>query len=135
MTDIKRMLPTTGADIDKIKRIISGCEPKIKKAIVSIDKEKPEIVIQGSSPEPYVATLEECTCQDFIFRMKRLSPCKHMYCLADELGLLEEYKHLHYDDATYNPKEQLDALDIMFQAGMIKPEYYVKLYDALSKMK
>ena len=119
-------------DVDQIKRIISGTEKKIKKGIVSINKEDPEIAIKGSAAEPYVATLEECTCMDFSVRQ---APCKHMYCLADELGLLDEWKHLHYDSAIFDPKLTLDHYVRIYKGGQIKPEHYVKLHETLSKLK
>lgn len=118
--------------VPQIKRIISGIDKKIKKKIVSINKDDPEITIQGSSAEPYVATLEACTCQDHIFRG---APCKHMYCLADELGLLDEWKHLHYDNTMFDPKITLDHYVRIYKGGQIKPEHYVAIYEALSKLK
>ena len=124
--------PETHDDVDQIKRIISGTEPKMHKKIISINKDNPEIVIQGSAKEPYTATLMECTCTDFAFRQ---APCKHMYCLANELGLLDEYKEFHYGNAIFNPKLTLDHYVRAFKGGKIKPEHYVKLYDVLSKMK
>lgn len=118
--------------VPQIKRIISGIDKKIKKKIVSINKDDPEITIQGSSAEPYVATLEACTCQDHIFRG---APCKHMYCLADELGLLDEWKELHYNYLKFDPKKELAAYNIMYQVGQIKPEHYVAISETLSKLK
>ncbi len=40
----------------------------------------------GSSGGAYKTTLKKCTCPDF---KKRKAPCKHMYYLADECGLLK----------------------------------------------
>ena len=122
----------THDDVDQVKRIISGIDPKMRKKIVSINKDDPEITIQGSAKEPYVATLTECTCPDFAIRQ---APCKHMYCLANELGLLDEYKHFHYDNTIFDPKLTLDHYIRIYKNGQIKPEHYVKLYETLSKLK
>lgn len=43
----------------------------------------------GSEPEPYVTTLNACTCMDF---QRRNLPCKHMYRLALELGAFGDDK-------------------------------------------
>lgn len=42
-------------------------------------------LVQGSAAEPYTVTLDSCTCKDF---ENNKQPCKHMYLLALELGLL-----------------------------------------------
>lgn len=53
----------------------------------SIDKERRSGVFAGSGAAPYATTLDSCTCGDFF---RRQLPCKHMYRLAIELGLLDE---------------------------------------------
>ncbi len=53
----------------------------------SIDKMNCSGVFAGSGKNPYTATLDSCTCGDFFHRQL---PCKHMYRLAIELGLLNE---------------------------------------------
>lgn len=70
---------------DQKKRLESA---KSSKAIPdSIDKEHQSGVFAGSGAVPYVTTLDSCTCGDFF---RRQLPCKHMYRLAIELGLLDE---------------------------------------------
>jgi len=64
------------ADFEQVKRIKAG--RKLKKNIVS-----------GSAEEPYQCDLEGCICADFAIRHL---PCKHIYCLADEL---ERYRSLY----------------------------------------
>lgn len=53
----------------------------------SIDKEHQSGMFAGSGAAPYATTLDSCTCGDFF---RRQLPCKHMYRLAIELGLLDE---------------------------------------------
>lgn len=38
---------------------------------------------QGSGKNPYIVTLEKCSCGDFI---RHHEPCKHMFALAINLG-------------------------------------------------
>lgn len=47
-------------DFEQVKRIEAG--KKLTKNIVEINKNEEWVVIQGSSDEPYKATLHECTC-------------------------------------------------------------------------
>lgn len=48
--------------------------------------------VAGVSGKEYRVTLDSCTCPDFTFRRK---PCKHMYRLAIECGLLN---NLNYEE-------------------------------------
>jgi hypothetical protein len=52
--------------------------------LISIKRDVPEGLFQGSAKKPYVTTLKACTCKDFALRQL---PCKHMYRLAHELGV------------------------------------------------
>jgi len=53
----------------------------------SIDKENQTGIFPGSGKTPYETTLRSCTCRDFIVRHL---PCKHIYRLKMELGLMPE---------------------------------------------
>jgi hypothetical protein len=69
---------------DQRKRIDSA-----KKADVSprtVDKEQCTGVFDGSGKNPYLVTLDTCTCGDFT---RRGLPCKHIYRLAMECGEME----------------------------------------------
>ena len=70
---------------DQKKRIESAKSSKTTPD--SIDKENKSGVFAGSGITPYLTTLDSCTCGDF---SRRQLPCKHMYRLAIELGLLSE---------------------------------------------
>lgn len=53
--------------------------------VSQIDKKlKKMITDKADDYDEFEVTLENCTCKDFIFRHK---PCKHMYKLANELGI------------------------------------------------
>ena len=51
-----------------------------------MDKEHETGVFYGSGKEPYQASLASCTCNDFV---KRKKPCKHIFRLAMELGIID----------------------------------------------
>lgn len=53
--------------------------------VVQLDKKlKKMITDKADDYDEFTVTLENCTCKDFIFRRR---PCKHMYKLANELGI------------------------------------------------
>lgn len=69
-------------DAEQIKRFEKSKKSDVKP--LSVDKDAQTCLIQGSGKEPYYVTLNSCTCSDFT---RRKLPCKHIYRLANELGL------------------------------------------------
>lgn len=118
------------SDFEQVKRIIAG--KKLKKSILDFDPENKTIIIQGSSAEPYEATLQECTCTDYAFRN---APCKHMYCLADQLGLLDDLPVYDNRSASYDPDSELKRYRSLYEGGQISADTYVKVCSALAKLK
>lgn len=114
---------------DQVKRRLNG--EKIKPEAISLDAASGSAVIIGSDPEPYRVTLSGCSCFDFA---SRGLPCKHMYRLADELGLSDPWPKV-------SRKGQAAALDAApaeverwrgeFLAGNISAKKFVKIADAL----
>ena len=86
--------------------------------------------MQGSSDEPYTATLNECTCMDFSIRRR---PCKHMYYLAFQLGLISDLPIYNKRKSKFKAKEEIEKYKDLYLSGQISAEVYVKLGDALSK--
>ena len=117
--------------IDQIQRIGASRTSKIKKGIVEIDKTYPLIKIQGSASEPYVATLEECTCVDY---QTRGLPCKHMYALADALGLLSDFPEYKGKKSNFNSDAEIDRYYNLFLNGDLSADDLSKLYKVLSKI-
>lgn len=70
---------------EQIKRITSAKSTKTTPNTINAELQTGEF--PGSGKKPYIATLDSCTCMDFIHRKL---PCKHMYRLAIELDLLNE---------------------------------------------
>ena len=88
------MIPAFGpwtehpADADEEKRLASAQQSKTTPT--SIDCEHETGVFYGSGKEPYQTSLASCTCNDFVRRKK---PCKHVFRLAMELGIIgADYK-------------------------------------------
>lgn len=88
------MIPAFGpwtehpADTDEEKRFASAQQSKTSP--LSVDKERETGVFYGSGKEPYQTSLASCTCNDFV---KRKKPCKHIFRLAMELGIIPlDYK-------------------------------------------
>lgn len=69
---------------EQLKRIKSAQSAKTTPS--SIDREKRTGIFPGSGKKPYETTLQSCTCRDFFVRGL---PCKHIYRLKIELGLLD----------------------------------------------
>ncbi len=58
--------------------------------IMMLDKEKQTAVFYaGEDTEDYNTTLSHCDCQDFRYNKKGQAPCKHIYRLALECGLID----------------------------------------------
>lgn len=67
-----------------------------------VDKDNKTARFSSMTDLPYYDTsLKECTCYDF---QERHLPCKHMYRLAVELGIIEIIKRPTYD------KEKVEAI-------------------------
>lgn len=118
------------SDFEQVKRIEAG--KKLKKSIISLDKENQEVVIQGSASIPYETTLDECTCADFSIRQ---APCKHMYCLAFELGLMDDLPKYDKKKISFDPGAELERYRSLYETGEIGADAYVKICTALAKLK
>ena len=69
---------------DQIKRMASARKKDTSPS--SVDKETKSAIFPGSGKNPYTTSLNECTCGDFL---RRHLPCKHIYRLAMELGIMD----------------------------------------------
>lgn len=70
-------------DEDQKKRIDSSSSSKCLPRSIDINAGAAEFI--GSKGRNYYTSLDACQCRDFFVRQK---PCKHMYRLAVELGLM-----------------------------------------------
>ena len=116
-------------EFEQVKRIEAG--KKLKKKIVSLDPDAQLLVVSGSAAEPYQCNLESCTCADFAIRHL---PCKHIYCLADELGLLADLTKYKKGSGSFDPAAELERYRSLYESGQISADAYVKVCGPLSKM-
>ena len=116
-------------EFEQVKRIEAG--KKLKKKIVSLDPDAQLLVVSGSAAEPYRCNLESCTCADFAIRHL---PCKHIYCLADELGLLADLPKYKKGSGSFDPAAELERYRSLYESGQISADAYVKVCGPLAKM-
>lgn len=118
------------SDFEQVKRIESS--KKLKKDIVSIDMGKQVLVVRGSGSEPYQTTLSECTCPDFAMRQ---APCKHMYCLAGQLGLMDSLPAYNKKKSSFRPADEIKRYRSLYESGEISGGSYGKICSVLAKIK
>lgn len=116
-------------EFEQVKRIEAG--RKLKKKIISLDPDAQLLVVSGSAAEPYQCNLESCTCADFAIRHL---PCKHIYCLADELGLLADLPKYKKGSGSFDPAAELERYRSLYESGQISADAYVKVCGPLAKM-
>lgn len=74
-----------------------------------INENEETAVFSSTSDMPYYNTsLMECTCYDF---QERKLPCKHMYRLASELGIVEIIKRPSFDKTSLAAIKNSDDID------------------------
>ena len=105
---------------DQIKRF----EKSSSIVPVSIDKDKGTAEFLGSDGNIYNTTLESCDCMDFNMRQM---PCKHMYRLAVECGIINTNEYPWDEYKTYSKtysriKKKIDKLNI---SELLALEYHI----------
>lgn len=119
-------------EIDQLKRIANAKKIN-KKKVLEIDKEAQTASIVGSSGEIYSVTLDNCNCVDFAHSKGK--PCKHIYRLAMELGLLPEPPALNPEKvkafADSIPAE-IERFTQLYNDGAITSDKYIKIVTALT---
>lgn len=119
-------------DFEQVKRIEAG--RKLGKNILEINKDEGWAIIQGSSAEPYKATLDECTCPDFAIKQGTF-PCKHIYCLASEMGLLKGLPVYKKGKGNFDAKSEIEKYKDLYKQGQISADTYTKICSVLAKAK
>lgn len=118
-------------DFEQVKRMQSA--KGLKTSIVSLDTAAGTIEIQGSEAEPYKATLKECGCADF---MRRQLPCKHIYALAIEMGMLEDSEIKKSNKEVRQEFESdLEKYRQLYKEEKLTADSYVKISSVLAKAK
>lgn len=71
-------------DSEQIKRYENSKKANVTPSSVNVEEQS--AIFKGSGKNPYLTTLNSCTCIDF---SRRKLPCKHIYRLANELNLTD----------------------------------------------
>lgn len=111
---------------DQQKRLKYGKSSKTTPS--SIDKENNTGIFPSSSGGTYTTSLDECTCFDF---SQRKLPCKHIYRLAIELGLIEDFaKNGINKNLEFSLRDAVELLEKMSEESQIfiKDFLYASLY-------
>lgn len=105
------------ANWDSSVNSTDDAQKRIKKATsadltpISVDYEAQTGVFNGSGKTPYEVTLDFCNCGDF---RRRKLPCKHIYRLAMELGVIKNDYETGINK--YSLNEQLFSLPVDTQS-------------------
>lgn len=115
------------SDYEQIKRI--AFSQRIKSENVDLDEESKTAVVTGRDGM-YNVTLDSCTCYDF---ESRQLPCKHVYRLAHELGLLELPKANRKEAKAFkdNVQNDIEHYKQLYLNGAISIEKFNKIVNAL----
>lgn len=116
-------------DYEQLKRIISSQSIKSKDIIVNTDTQSAEIIGRSGT---YNVTLDNCTCFDF---GSRKLPCKHIYCLAHELGYLDDLPKTNREAAKAfkdNLPDEIERYKELYFSGAISGEKFSKIINALT---
>lgn len=101
-------------DISSTEEQLKRQKSALRLNVQSVDVENKTGVINN-----YKVTLDDCTCRDYFVR--RL-PCKHMYRLAHELGVLVLPGKVANDKTVKNFKEEREEKKQIYQKALDLPE-------------
>ena len=79
----------------------------------------------------YVATLKDCSCEDFNINLMRKSPCKHMIRLAMEHNLLIKGKMVSDKDAALYLAEKQDFRELVREGDLLNAICIAKFLNEL----
>lgn len=103
-----------------------------KVTLDSIDPVAGTAIAIGSGKDPYNVSLERCDCGSFNDK----KPCKHMYRLAFELGLIEDTPKLDRAAAKAFKESipsEIKRFEELYFSGAIKSDKYDAIIKALKK--
>jgi hypothetical protein len=117
---------------EQINRLLSA---RRLESPIEFDYQNKTASFKGTAKDPYLTTLDVCTCTDFI---RRKFPCKHIYRLAADLGELDNNTILLYNNAPSEPNygisnEELFSLPVNSQERLYKMCVEYIYHDKLSK--
>lgn len=110
---------------------INKRENALKVVLKDVNPDAGTALVDGSGKEPYEVSLENCTCISFIQKNR---PCKHMYRLATELGLIEEPPKKNREAAKAFKESlpsEIKRFEELYFSGAITAEKYAAIVKAL----
>lgn len=115
-------------DVDQIKRL--GSAVKIKEDTVELSDDGESALMYGRTGGEYHVWLDECECYDFAVHQK---PCKHIYRLAIELGLIElpKIKKVNKKEFEQAIATEIDRYREIYLNGGMSLDKFVKICTAL----
>ena len=116
-------------DFEQVKRIESA--EKLKPSDLAVDAGSQTMQVQGSASDPYVVSLSECSCTDFQIRQ---APCKHMYRLAMELGMMDSLPKFDKKKNGFDVKSELERYRSLYSERKISTDVFVQICTALAKV-
>lgn len=120
-------------DYNQVKRIESAKKLKDEQVLEEdLTPGNEHALIQGSNAEPYHVTLNDCTCVDFAAHKK---PCKHMYRLALDAGILELPTCKKKSSRNIDTKAEIEHYKQLYIHGDIDGPSYAKICSVLAKVK
>lgn len=123
--------PEFHEQVEQVKRRINAKKIKADE-IVKTDS---CYLVPSSSGSVYQTTLEFCTCFDFA---SREMPCKHMYRIALDNGLIDELPAVSKKASKeFNESidEYIEHFQNLYSQRAISAEKFVKIVDAITKGK
>lgn len=109
-----------------------GCRKRAATVVLrNIDSVAGTALAEGSDEQLYNVSLESCTCGNFVGTG---TPCKHMYRLASELGLIEELPKTNRAAAKAFKESipsEIKRFEELYFSGAISAEKYAAIVKAL----
>lgn len=123
--------PEFHEEIEQLRRRINAKKIKSEEII----KTDSCYLVPSSSGSVYQTTFESCTCFDFA---SREMPCKHMYRIALDNGLIEDLpavsKKASKEFAEYTD-QYISHFRNIYNQGAISAEKFLKIIDTITKGK
>ena len=123
--------PEFHEQVEQVRRRINAKKIKTDKIV----KSDSCYLVTGSSGDVYQTTMESCTCFDFA---SREIPCKHMYRIALDNGLIDELPAISKKaskEFNASSDEYVEHFQNLYSQRAISAEKLVKIVDAIRKGK
>ena len=117
------------AEFSQIKRIANAGKIPAGR-ILHLWPESQSAEMVGSSGELYKVSLDHCDCADFHDK-----PCKHIYRLAMELGILPpqpSFNKVKAQEFETSVPNEIERFQKLYEAGALSADKFIKIGNALT---